>query len=43
MAFDTELAERVRDRLGLLDFAWIDTWDTLAFIREYTRFENLAG
>ncbi|WP_416985425.1 hypothetical protein [Streptomyces sp. T028] len=28
-------AERVREAVGLLDFAWIDTWDTLAFVREY--------
>jgi predicted O-methyltransferase YrrM len=33
----------VRDRFGLLDFAWIDTWDTLAFLREYWDLVDPAG
>lgn len=33
----------VRNRLGTIDFAWIDTWDTLAFVREYWRLIDPAG
>ena len=33
----------VRDTLGLIDFAWIDTWDTLAFVREYWDLIDPAG
>lgn len=33
----------VRERLGLIDFAWIDTWDTLAFVREYWDLIDPAG
>lgn len=33
----------VQDRLGVIDFAWIDTWDTLAFLREYWQMINPAG
>jgi predicted O-methyltransferase YrrM len=29
--------------LGLVDFAWIDTWDTLAFLREYWELIDPAG
>jgi predicted O-methyltransferase YrrM len=36
-------AAEVRDRIGLVDFAWIDTWDTLAFLREYWELINPAG
>lgn len=36
-------ADNVRERLGLVDFAWIDTWDTLAFVREYWDLINPAG
>jgi predicted O-methyltransferase YrrM len=35
--------QTVRERLGLIDFAWIDTWDTLAFLREYWELINPAG
>jgi predicted O-methyltransferase YrrM len=35
--------EAVRGELGLVDFAWIDTWDTLAFLREYWQLINPAG
>ncbi|MFI6084292.1 class I SAM-dependent methyltransferase [Streptomyces sp. NPDC051217] len=38
-----EAAEQVRERLGLVDFAWIDTWDTLAFLRQYWQLINPAG
>ncbi|MEU4895164.1 hypothetical protein AB0B12_20155 [Streptomyces sp. NPDC044780] len=34
---------RVREAVGLLDFAWIDTWDTLAFVREYWDLLDPAG
>lgn len=34
---------QVREQLGLIDFAWIDTWDTLAFLREYWQMVNPAG
>lgn len=34
---------KVRDAVGLLDFAWIDTWDTLAFVREYWDLIDPAG
>jgi predicted O-methyltransferase YrrM len=34
---------KVRDRLGLIDFGWIDTWDTIAFLREYWSLINPAG
>jgi predicted O-methyltransferase YrrM len=33
----------VREKFGLLDFAWIDTWDTLAFLREYWGLVDPAG
>ncbi|MER5527207.1 hypothetical protein ABT075_21845 [Streptomyces sp. NPDC002677] len=33
----------VRDRFGLVDLAWIDTWDTLAFLREYWQLIDPAG
>jgi predicted O-methyltransferase YrrM len=33
----------VRERFGLLDLAWIDTWDTLAFLREYWQLVDPAG
>ncbi|MCQ4083511.1 class I SAM-dependent methyltransferase [Streptomyces sp. RB6PN25] len=33
----------VRERFGMVDFAWIDTWDTLAFLREYWQLINPAG
>jgi hypothetical protein len=33
----------VEERLGMVDFAWIDTWDTLAFLGEYWRLINPAG
>ncbi|MET8295784.1 hypothetical protein ABZW02_17150 [Streptomyces sp. NPDC005180] len=33
----------VRKAVGLVDFAWIDTWDTLAFVREYWDLINPAG
>ncbi|MCQ4083500.1 LLM class flavin-dependent oxidoreductase [Streptomyces sp. RB6PN25] len=36
-------AHTVRDELGLIDFAWIDTWDTPAFLREYGPLLNPAG
>lgn len=36
-------ADAVRERVGMLDFAWIDTWDTLAFLREYWELINPAG
>ncbi|GAA4225103.1 hypothetical protein GCM10022254_06270 [Actinomadura meridiana] len=36
-------SDRVKDAVGLLDFAWIDTWDTLAFVREYWDLINPAG
>ncbi|WP_052709557.1 MULTISPECIES: class I SAM-dependent methyltransferase [unclassified Streptomyces] len=36
-------ADKVRDAFGLIDFAWIDTWDTLAFVREYWELVNPAG
>ncbi|MFD5463759.1 hypothetical protein ACFWIQ_13205 [Kitasatospora sp. NPDC127059] len=36
-------ADKVRDAFGLVDFAWIDTWDTLAFVREYWDLVNPAG
>jgi predicted O-methyltransferase YrrM len=36
-------ADQVRERFGMIDFAWIDTWDTLAFIREYWDLINPAG
>jgi predicted O-methyltransferase YrrM len=35
--------EFIEELLGVVDFAWIDTWDTLAFIREYWRLINPAG
>jgi predicted O-methyltransferase YrrM len=34
---------KVRETLGLIDFAWIDTWDTLAFVREYWDLIDPAG
>jgi predicted O-methyltransferase YrrM len=34
---------RVEEALGLVDFAWIDTWDTLAFVREYWRHIDPSG
>lgn len=36
-------AAAVRERLGLVDFAWVDTWDTLAFVREYWDSIDPAG
>ncbi|MCC9306044.1 class I SAM-dependent methyltransferase [Kitasatospora sp. RB6PN24] len=39
----TGAGERVQQELGLIDFAWIDTWDTLAFVREYWQLINPAG
>ncbi|MDH6578562.1 class I SAM-dependent methyltransferase [Kitasatospora sp. MAP5-34] len=39
----TGSGEAVRQELGLVDFAWIDTWDTLAFVREYWELINPAG
>jgi hypothetical protein len=38
-----DTAQEVRERLGTIDFAWIDTWDTLAFIREYWQLIDPAG
>jgi predicted O-methyltransferase YrrM len=38
-----EAGARVRARFGLVDFAWVDTWDTLAFLREYWPMINPAG
>ncbi|MHA4779028.1 O-methyltransferase [Streptomyces sp. MSC1_001] len=34
---------RVRDCVGLVDFAWIDTWNTLDFVREYWDLIDPAG
>ncbi|MFD4831265.1 hypothetical protein ACFWPV_15630 [Streptomyces uncialis] len=34
---------RVRETAGSIDFAWIDTWNTLAFIREYWDLIDSAG
>jgi predicted O-methyltransferase YrrM len=39
----TGAAAEVRARFGMLDFAWIDTWDTLAFLRGYWELINPAG
>lgn len=36
-------SDQVRNLLGELDFAWIDTWDTLAFLREYWTMIDPAG
>lgn len=38
-----ECAAEVRDRLRTVDFAWLDTWDTLAFVREYWELIDPAG
>jgi len=38
-----ECGPQVRERLAVVDFAWIDTWDTLAFVREYWDLINPAG
>ncbi|MEV4557892.1 hypothetical protein AB0K51_12930 [Kitasatospora sp. NPDC049285] len=38
-----DLADDVRDQFGLIDFAWIDTWDTLGFVRRYWQLINPAG
>lgn len=36
-------AGHVRNALGRIDFAWVDTWDTVAFIDEYWPLVNPAG
>jgi predicted O-methyltransferase YrrM len=36
-------APAVAERFGTVDFAWIDTWDTLAFVREYWPIIDAAG
>lgn len=36
-------ADEVRQTVGLLDLAWIDTWDTLAFMRNYWDMIEPAG
>lgn len=33
----------VAERFGTVDFAWIDTWDTLVFVREYWPIIDAAG
>jgi predicted O-methyltransferase YrrM len=33
----------VAEAVDGIDFAWIDTWDTLAFVREYWQLLNSAG
>jgi predicted O-methyltransferase YrrM len=33
----------VRERFPLIDLAWVDTWDTLAFVREYWDLISPAG
>lgn len=38
-----DAAEEIRSRFGLVDFAWIDTWDTLAFLRDFWELINPAG
>jgi hypothetical protein len=36
-------SDKVRESVGTVDFAWIDTWDTLAFVREYWDLIDPAG
>jgi predicted O-methyltransferase YrrM len=36
-------AQDVRERLGPIDFAWVDVWDTLAFFRSFWDLVDPAG
>jgi predicted O-methyltransferase YrrM len=36
-------SDAVAEAVGGIDFAWVDTWDTLAFVREYWHMLNTAG